>query len=292
MWLPLIGTLWFVGGFAIIVIALQWRNKRKGPEYPAPFTIRRAPGETLRRAIAKFDADMPQMLWIGLLPPILSLGTILIASQLPPVVMPYVTIGAVVVFLSSALYCGRWLHRFLGPRRELALGYFGERAVAECLESLMANSYWVYHDVPAKGSIKLSNLDHVTVGPTGVAVVETKTQDKGSALAGRESHIVTFDGNQLIWPWGENKDGIQQTIDEAEWLKKWLKKHTDLDVPVKPILTFPGWWVNEKPSEQLRVVNLKNLTEVVRGNCERVITAEDIDLICRQLDSLCRDVDD
>ena len=125
-----------------------------------------------------------------------------------------------------------------------------------------------------------------------MALIETKARRKGRARPGFKDHEVAFDGHQLVWPWGENRDGIDQAIYEADWLGKWIFGRTGLKLTVKPILTLPGWYVKEAPSPRLRVVNSKILADVVRGRGEVTLTPEKIDLIARQLDDQCRDVSD
>jgi hypothetical protein len=66
-----------------------------------------------------------------------------------------------------------------------------------------------------------------------------------------------------------------------------------IGVDMRAMLTLRGWWVNESPTKlPIRVVNPKNLPDVIRGRGDRVLTDEQIALIARQLDSLCWDVED
>lgn len=64
------------------------------------------------------------------------------------------------------------------------LRYLGERAVGEALFSLAAESYKIFHDVPAEVSGKKFNVDHVAVGKNGLFAIETKTRRKGRARPG------------------------------------------------------------------------------------------------------------
>ncbi len=170
--------------------------------------------------------------------------------------------------------------------------YLGEREVAERLEPLLTRGYRIFHDVPAQGGTKSFNLDHVAVGPNGVALVETKTLRKGQALPGRPDHMVTYDGAKLIWPWGsENRYGLDQAVHEAEWLEKFIQQRTGLSVSVKPILALPGWWVELKGRGPVTVVNSKNVAIAVEGFGPRSLSDEHIELIARQLDVVCRDVE-
>lgn len=168
----------------------------------------------------------------------------------------------------------------------------GERAVAEQLDVLRTEGFRVFHDVPAEGLEKKFNVDHVVVGPTGVAAVEVKTRRKKRGIAGREEHVMTFDGQRLIWPWGEDRCGIDQAQSQAEWLRAFIEKRTGLKVQPKPVLAFPGWYVTERVIGDLRVANHKWVPKIVRDWKPQPLSADQIDLICRQLDERCRDVED
>jgi hypothetical protein len=293
MGIVLFCALWYVGFIAAVIVGYHWRVKRRGTRYPLEFKLRRGPGETLRRKIAKFDEDVfPYSMAAAGIPVGIGSGTTALIASVTTGHEQEALIAGAVAFAVSAVASGAWLFRYIGKRRKWQLGYLGERAVGEFLDTLAANSYQLFHDVPAEGSKQKFNLDHVAVGPAGVAVVETKARRKGRAIAGRAEHIVAFDGEKLIWPWGEETDAIQQTINNADWFRKWIESRTGLEVTVNPVLTIPGWFVQETRSEKIRVVNSKLLPDTISGNYNRVLTTEQIDLICRELDALCRDVED
>lgn len=288
-----------VGGYLLLfmggVVGIQiWKIKRRHERLPVAFKLLRGPGETLRRRVAKAEEDfLFRVFYAGLVPLIAALAALSALVLFAPHTSLIVGFGGTaLVFLVALIPAGRWALRDLTRYRDDHLGYLGEREVAEQLQPLLADGYRVFHDIPAEGVKKSFNLDHVTVGPTGVALIETKARRKGRARPGFKDHEVAFDGQQLVWPWGENRDGIDQTINEADWLEKWIFRRTGLKVAVKPILTLPGWYVKEAPSPRLRVVNSKILADVIRGRWEITLTPEKIDLIARQLDDRCRDVVD
>jgi len=283
--------LLFMGG----VIGIQiWKIRRRHERPPVAFKLLRGPGETLRRRVVKAEEDfLFRVLYAGLVPLIAALVVLTALVLLAPHTSRLIGFGiTALVFLATLIPAGRWALRDLTRYRDDHLGCLGEREVAEQLQPLLADGYRVFHDVPAEGVKKSFNLDHVTVGPTGVALIETKTRRKRPARHGLKDYEITFDGHQLVWPWGENRDGIDQAINEAEWLEKWIFGRTGLKLTVKPILTLPGWYVKEAPSPRLRVVNSKILADVIRGRGEVTLTPEKIDLIARQLDDQCRDVSD
>jgi hypothetical protein len=79
---------------------------------------------------------------------------------------------------------------------------------------------------------------------------------------------------------------------EADWLRDFIAKRTGLHIEPKPILAFPGWWVTERAAGVFRVSSHKLLPAIIRDWKPQPLTAEQIDLISRQLDERCRDVED
>jgi hypothetical protein len=143
-----------------------------------------------------------------------------------------------------------------------------------------------------KDAKRTLTLTHVVVGSTGVAAIEVKTRRKKKGREGYEEHVVTYDGQRLVWPWGEDRCGIDQLIAESDWLRKFIHSRTGLHVDPKPILALPGWWVTERVVGSFRVANHKILPAIVRDWNPQPLTPEQIDLISRQLDERCRDVED
>lgn len=274
-----------------------WKIKRRGGRRPVDFKLLRGPGESLRRRIAKSDEDAVLRVGGAAVVPILVTYPVLwTVAKLKPESWTTLAVGlgAVIgVFALALFFAGRWMFRDLRRYRNDSLGYLGEREVGEQLEPLLARGYRVFHDVPAKGAKTEFNLDHVAVGPTGVALIETKTLRKGNALPGRKDHVVIYDGNSLSWPWGGvNRHGLDQAGNEAEWLARFIQERTGLQIDVKPILALPGWFVETKGRGPIAVVNSKNVAREVIGSGPRILSDDQVDLIVRQLDVLCRDVVD
>jgi hypothetical protein len=296
------GDHWAIFGFVLYIFLFMsavigiglWRRSKRGERAPLEFKLLRAPGESLRRRMAKFDENL-FFFFIGaaMAPPTLAYLALLCVAKVAPKTNLYLGLGVVVVlFLVAAFICGRWLWKKIVESRNYALGYLGERTVAEALAPLLREGYHIYHDIPAEAGDRKFNIDHVVVGPAGVFAVETKTRRKGRARPGFKDHEVTFDGQQLIWPWGEDRHGLEQAEAEARWLSEWLHRRTGLDLAAKPLLALPGWYVKATARGAVNVVNAKNLPMAVKGRGQRVLTGEQIDLIARQLEDRCRDVED
>jgi len=291
-----IWTFWGLAAYCLLFLAgvfflLIWRSRQRKERPPVKFELLRGPGESLRGRVQRFDEDLS--LWLigtASMPLMAGFVLTLVVSRLPASYHLWGLVIAGGLVLAVLAVAGGILYRRLKRWKSDYLGYLGERMVGEHLEPLLAQGYRIFHDVPAEGSKSDFNLDHVVVGPTGVALIETKTRRKGRARPGYKDHMVTYDGNQLIWPWGEDRHGLDQALREADWLSKWLFQRTGIKLVVKPVLTLPGWWVEQKVRGSVVVVNSKNLPAAVRGNGATALSPEQIDIVARQLDSVCRDV--
>jgi hypothetical protein len=134
----------------------------------------------------------------------------------------------------------------LRPRmRDMIQGVRGEQRVGQSLEELRLDGYSVFHALdPDEGG----NIDHVLIGPAGVFALDTKTL---SIPADRAARIV-YDGTRLRIDGKDSADfGDRRPLDQAQGeaaaLARMLLSCTGEDVPVQPVLLYPGWWVEECP---------------------------------------------
>lgn len=281
--------------FVIAVMGLwSWQIVRRKQRPPLAFKLLRSPGESLRRKVAKFDEQLIfVLLWAALAPIIVGLGVMQLLVRFTPRMNIVLALVIVVVpVLAILVFAARFVMKRLTAERNCRLGYLGERAVGEALTPLIAGGYRVFHDVPAEAGEMKFNVDHVVVGPNGVFAIETKTRRKGRAREGFEAHKVAYDGRQLIWPWAEDSFGLKNAEDRARWLTGWLNKMTGLGLAARPMLVLPGWYVVPKGIGPVLVVNEKMLFATISRGKERILSDEQIDLIARQLDLLCRDIED
>jgi hypothetical protein len=281
----------FMSGVVGVVL---WRAKRAKAKPPMEFKLLRAPGESLRKRTAQFDEDSFWKLgMMAVIPPCVGLFVLQMLVWSAPRTSVWVGLGLPVgATLLALFFSGRYCVRQLLRYRNDSLGYLGERAVGEALEPLKHEGFRVFHDVPATSKGSKFNIDHVVVGPNGVFAIETKTRRKGRARPGFEAHKVGYDGNQLIWPWGEDSFGLEQARSRAEWLTQWLQKMTGLGIETKPVLALPGWYVVPKGIGPVLVLNQKQLASSLSRTRAGSLTPEQVDLIARQLDAVCRDVED
>ena len=282
--------------FALFLGGALWRRRSRKDRAPFPDNAKllRGPGESLRKKIADLDEQSTHEFLLAFSIPLL-VGACLgwIATHLSGYPQLIALAIALIGLLASLIIVTRRLVGSIDRWRNTNLGYFGERIVGEALEPLKSEGFRVFHDVPAGDEKQPFNIDHVIVGPSGVFAIETKTRRKGRARSGFAEHEIIYDGQVLAYPWGEDRHGLDQALRQARWLQTWLGQLLGSDIPVQPILTFPGWMVITRAHGAVTVLNPKQIHAAValRGAPVLVLDSAQIDLIARQLEARCRDVE-
>jgi hypothetical protein len=290
-----------LGGYSLVCLALLtgavlWRHKNRKTRAPFPDNAKllRGPGETLRRKLATLDEQIVYKLLAAFVIPLV-VGTALawIATHVSGTAQIVWLITASAGLLVSLVLVIRHLVIGIERWRNTWLGYYGERVVAEALEPLKTGGFRIFHDVPAGDGKSAFNIDHVIVGPSGVFAIETKTRRKGRARAGFAEHQIIYDGRVLAYPWGEDRHGLDQAQRQAAWLRDWLGQLLGQPVPVQPVLTFPGWMVITRERGDVTVLNPRQIPAAVAlpAHSAAVLDERQLDLIARQLDARCRDVE-
>lgn len=267
---------------AVLLAALKWAKWRRtaaGERLPQSEKLLREPGHTLCRQTHETQESF--LSWFALS----TLGGLLCGLFLT-FEMPG-RFGACLVGIATAALGTIMGWRALMRERVQRLGLFGERAVAEHLQALIATGYRIFHDVPANG---LGNVDHVVVGRSGVFAIETKARTKKRGRYTNKDHEVSYDGKDLRFPWGIDADAPLQARRNAEWLGRELTKATGESIKAQPILVFPGWFVAIKARSDLAVLNPKQIATFVREGKD-VLSEDSIQRIVYQLDQRCRDVE-
>lgn len=182
--------------------------------------------------------------------------------------MPWLfTAAAVAAIVLAALR----LRRIGEHRRRLKLGSEGEKVVAELLEPLRALGAEVFHDIPADRF----NLDHVVISPHGIFVVETKTRSKP-----RGNPMVVYDGAQVVIA-GRHppQDPIAQANRSVQWLHRLLKAITGREFPIRGVVVYPGWYVDNSSGKgsDTWVLEPKALSKWIANEPKR-LCAEDVTL--------------
>lgn len=294
-----LGYILFLLAIFTLLLFLKKRSRQDRAPFPENTRLLRGPGESLRRKVADLDEKIINNLLAGLLPPFFAFSAgLFLAVRLSSWFRLTALAGSTVAFVTFIVLLAKWVLGTMERRRNTALGLFGERIVAEHLEPLKTAGYRVFHDVPAgdppTGSTTPPfNLDHVVVGPAGVFAIETKTRRKGRARVGFMAHEIIYDGRTLSYPWGEDRHGLDQALRQAEWLATHLERQLGRPVPVRPLLVFPGWLIIRKAAGAVTVLNPRELPAAIMpsGSRPEALDSAIVDLIARQLEIRCRDVE-
>jgi hypothetical protein len=143
----------------------------------------------------------------------------------------------------AVLACFYGIRKILQARQDFKIlkqARDGEKYVGQFLERLRESGYRVLHDVVGDGF----NIDHVLVGPTGVYTIETKTIGKPA----KGPYEIVYDGETVtVNGFTPVRNPIVKAKAQANWVKGFLKEVAAEDLPVQPVVLYPGWLVKPQP---------------------------------------------
>ena len=158
----------------------------------------------------------------------------------------------------------------------------GERAVGQFLEGLREQGYRVFHDLVGDGF----NVDHALIGPAGVFTVETKAWSKPARGEAR----IRFDGERILRGDLEpDRDPVIQARAQSGWLRDLLSESTGRKFEVRPVVVFPGWFVEQTSAHPrgIWVLNPKALPHFLEKE-PRQLSEEDVKLASFHLSRFIR----
>lgn len=93
------------------------------------------------------------------------------------------------------------------------------------------------------------NVDHVVISDRGIFTIETKTYRKPAT--GKPE--IRFDGKTILLNGHPTQaDILGQVRAQADWRsRRVLQESTGKDYPVRPVVLFPGWFI-QQVGESLR----------------------------------------
>ena len=187
-----------------------------------------------------------------------------VSGQLHPVFVSLMALG-LVVFAAWRIYKAH------GRVQTLKLGRDGERVVGQYLDDLREKGYRVFHDLIGDGF----NVDHVVISPHGIFTVETKTYSKPR---GKDATVKVYDGVLTVNGHSPDRNPLEQAKAQARWVNTVLRESTGKSYAVKPVIVFPGWYVEPISKERGRdvwVLNPKALPTFI-GNEPVVLEQQEV----------------
>ncbi len=187
------------------------------------------------------------------------------------------TVIAVITVVIAFFRC----RRVFRTADQLKLGRDGEISVGQLLDTLRADGHRIFHDIPEDGY----NIDHVIIGPPGAFVIETKTRN----MANDKDNRIRYDGS-TIWVNGQTpeRDPIRQVRACANRVQEHFKIGTGRDAPIRPVVLYPGWFVERQPKGvEVWVLNEKAFIKFLKHE-KRRLTNEDVALFSSALETYVR----
>lgn len=277
-YIPLV--IFFASMIVPLSIAFSIRHQRRGRRSPLTVQLLRSPGESLSRQIEEISDSLYEYFTFLTFIPLLFFSMYLSMRYLGNQKISWVVL--LIPCIAFVIYFSYKLASLMKIRNNLSLGLDCERAVGQELDQLMLDGYRVYHDFPAESF----NIDHIVIGANGVFAVETK----GRAKLVKGDVKITYDGLGLQFPTHYEREPFEQAKRQAEWFAKWLTSAVGAEVAVRPVLVFPGWYIERKKPGML-IYNGKSPRPVYINAGGPVLSAEMIQRIAHQVEQRCRDVE-
>ena len=284
-------------GFVIVQLALagllafaRWQGRERPP---ATGKLLRSPGE---HQGARLDFLGAQACWLLLatsfVPLLIFLLGALALSGRPA--EEHSLTAPILIIVGSVLAAGTggyFLHLTLAERRCRVRALQGHRIIDDSLAALIPAGFKIFHDIPTTPNNPDENLHHLVIGPSGIFAIEANTPANRPAIPGRKPQEIVYDGEQLIYPWGQDALGLVPTRRKAEWLSEWIYQLVGERLPINAVLTFPGWWVTSTAVRDIRVFNPNQLAALILQAPLGGPGEHTRNLLVRHLEIRCRDIE-
>ena len=203
-------------------------------------------------------------------------------------VHPSSTILITAISSIASLYLVRRL--YLENRRAQCelMGFLGECATAEALNSLPGDQWSVFHDVPMSKGSKQFNIDHVAVGPAGVFAIETKAFSKPRQMA-PGGNTMRVEGESATMPDGRRSHPLKQARSQSAHLRDWLRSKGIAIDYVNPVVVFPGWIVSYLKDASQSIRDPRNLAAWLEEM--DAVSVPRTSLITAALEKHCRELE-
>jgi hypothetical protein len=274
---------------ALVALA-RWQGRERPP---VGGKLLRPPGEHLRVRLNVLEDRARWLLIATTTVPVVILlaGALAFTGRTPEehgLVIPILTAAG---FVLTTGVGGYFLYRTFTERRRSSRALQGHRIVNDSLAAIVPSGFKIFHDVPTDAGNTGGNLHHVVIGNSGIFAIESSTPASRPATPGRKPQEIIFDGDQLIYPWGQDTLALVPARRKAEWLAEWIYQLVGERVPVNAVLTFPGWWVTCTANRDLRVCNPDQLAALMLQAGSAGLTEHTRNLVIRSLEVRCRDVE-
>lgn len=252
-------------------------NMSKSPLKAKPL---RNPGQSLDDQLDKlaFDSVLPYLFGSGLMFFLAVMEWYQWYFELPPKPVLLGLVAAVVFAITFVKF-----RQAVRKAKRIKLGRDGEKAVGQYLEDLRERGAKVFHDIRGPDF----NIDHVVIHTTGVYVLETKTYSKPDRGRAR----IQFNGDELrVMGRKPDRNPVIQVKALSQWLKELLQESTGKAFEPRPVVLFPGWFIEptaEAKKSDVWVLNPKALPAFIKNSKDR-LSIESVKLVAYHLSRYIR----
>lgn len=220
-------------------------SKKRSPLKAKPLHY---PGQSIEERIQDLLVSLGQYIFTSLMILFLALYEWMrLFLNNPP--NPYLISIVAILYITFSVFK---VTRIWQEINRLKLARDGEKIVGQYLDQ-HAKDARLLHDITGDGF----NIDHVIIAPQGIFVVDTKTYSKP---ASGEAKIVVAGDRVLVNGYEIDRNPLDQVRALSRWLRELLEQSTGKKFPVRPVVLFPGWFVEpRKPAQEVWVLNPKAL---------------------------------
>jgi hypothetical protein len=244
----------------------------------------RSPGQTLMRRLDQINQEIGFSLLYLLAVPLFIYAAYI--SQLYFGQKEINAIGIVIIAILCITCMAYFFYNLvtsIRKKRTIRAAYDSQVAVAQELNQLMRDGYYVYHNFPGDNF----DIDHVIVGHTGVFSVETRTRAKPKTAKRMQDATVTYDGRALYFPKGDDWETIDLAKKQASWLSNWIQQSVGEPVAVRAVVVLPGWYVKRISADGIPVINPQQFSSLFTYIKPRHLSEEMITRIVTQIEQIC-----
>ncbi len=177
------------------------------------------------------------------------------------------------------LYAINKLRRLDLKKERLRRVYHGLQAVALEINPLMSSGYHVFHDFPS-GRF---HIDHIIVGPTGVFAIHSRIPSCFDPVDRRRSESIQAMGKELSTSSTADGVTIRTAVFHATWLANWLLTAVGEAVRVQPLLTLPGFSIENIDATDVIMADPHRISAIVRTTRVNPLSSETIQRLAAEI---------
>ncbi len=245
----------FIGAFCLYILSSTYFS-RLG-QFPLNSFSSRRPAQSKLVAIRQ---QIPiYFVLLFFIPLMLGLGVYILSvegfSTLSTMVKVMVLIYAILLLVALIFFL-----RCIGKINKYNLHVNAEQGVGHLLLATEKKGFTVHHDVVLG---KKMVVPHVVVGPAGVFVVNILVQSRPFFSKQGSDIRVKYFNSRFNFPNAQNKKVVKQSEEMAAAIQIRVNKHAGTNVPLKSMLTIPGWYLEKKEKAPIIVLPTQQLAAFI-----------------------------